>query len=111
MRLITQVEGRPDVKRLMIHECKDGVYLFLFEIDEDGACFADLWFESLEDALKTAQEEYGISRELWREIPDPPEHCQQDWISPARIPGRESGNPQWGKLEVFKDGKWTQIMG
>ena len=54
MRLISQVEGYPDVKRLMIHECGDGVYLFLFNNEEDGACSADLLFENVEDALETA---------------------------------------------------------
>ncbi|NQV27006.1 MAG: hypothetical protein HQ518_21865 [Rhodopirellula sp.] len=111
MRLITQVEGHLDVKRLMIHECEDGVYLFLFETEEDGGCSADLWFETVEDALETAQQEYSVDSERWHKIHDPPQFCQQDWIAPARIPGRESGNPQWGKLEVLKDGKWTQIMG
>ncbi|MEJ2611592.1 MAG: hypothetical protein P8179_16290 [Candidatus Thiodiazotropha sp.] len=111
MRLIAQVKGHPDVKRLMIHECGDDVYLFLFETENDGGCSADLWFENVEGALEAALDEYGVNRELWREIPDPLENCQQDWIVPARIPGRESGNPQYGKLEVLKDGKWIQIMG
>jgi hypothetical protein len=110
MRLITKVTGHPEVKRLMIHDCEDGVYLFTFEIEDDGGCSADLWFETIEDAMETAKDDYGIRLDHWTEIPDPPEHCQQDWIAPARIPGRETGNPQWGKLEVFKNGKWVKIM-
>ena len=109
MRLITGVQHQPDVKRLMIHECDAGVHLFLFDIDEDGACCADLWFECLDDALEAAAERYAISPEQWQEIPDPLEGCQQDWIAPARISGRESGKPEWGKFEVFRDGGWVQI--
>lgn len=111
MRLIAQVENHPSVKRLMIHQHQNDVFLFIFEIEEDGGCSADLWFDNMEDALEVATSEYGISKETWQEIPNPLEHCQQDWITPARIPGRESGNPQWGKLEILKDGEWIRIMG
>lgn len=111
MRHIAKVQGHTDVKRLMIHECDDGVFLFLFEIEDDGACSFDLWFECLEDALKIAEDTYGVKWDQWQQIPDPPEYCQQDWIAPARIPGRESGTPEWGKLDVLKDGKWVRIIG
>ena len=93
----------------MIDEVEDGVFLYLYEIEEDGDCFEDFWFEDIEDAMEIVLEEYGVAKEEWKEIPDPPEHCQHDWIAPARIPGRESGNPQWGKLEVLKDGEWIRI--
>lgn len=95
----------------MIHQTEGGVYLFIYEIEEDGGCSADLWFETIADALDAARDDYGVNPDAWVEIPDPPEFCQQDWIAPAKIPGRETGNPQWGKLEVFKDGKWVKIMG
>lgn len=110
MRLITNVTGHSEIKRLMIYESGEGVYLFLYQIEEDGGCSSDLWFETVADALEAAQDDYGVSPEGWVEIPDPPEHCQTDWIAPAKIPSRETGNPQWGKLEVLKDGEWTQIM-
>jgi hypothetical protein len=110
MRIIAEVKAHEDVKRLMIHDCEDGVYLFLFDIEEDGAAYADYWFETVDEALKIAQEDYGVTNDQWIEISDPLEYCQQDWIAPARIPGRESGNPQWGKLEVLKDGAWIQII-
>lgn len=95
----------------MIYASEGSIYLFIYKIEEDGGCSSDLWFETIEDALETAKDQYGVSPDEWIEIPDPPEHCQQDWIAPARIPGRETGNPQWGKIEVLKDGKWIKIMG
>jgi len=95
----------------MVHECDDGVYLFLFEMEEDGACSSDLWFECLEDALEAAQDSYCVDGNQWNEIPESPEHCQQDWIAPAKIPGRESGNSEWGKLDLLRDGRWIRIMG
>jgi len=110
MRLIANVVGHCEVKRIMIHSTKDGTYLFTYEIEDDGACSSDLWFETVEAALEAASDEYGVSPTAWHEIPDPLDHCQQDWIAPARIPGRESGDPQWGKLEVLKDGIWIQLM-
>ncbi|MFN8454969.1 MAG: hypothetical protein U0401_09940 [Anaerolineae bacterium] len=111
MRFIATVTGHSEVKRLMTYDNEHGVYLFIYQIEEDGGCSSDLWFETIEDAQEAAQDEYGVKLDEWVEIPDPPEHCQQDWIAPARIPGREIGNPQWGKLEVFKDGEWIKIMG
>lgn len=110
MRLIIKVIGHAEIKRLMIYESGEGVYLFLYIIEEDGGCSSDLWFETVADALAAAKDDYEVSPEEWVEIPDPLEHCQHDWIAPAKIPGRETGNPQWGQLEVLKDGKWTQIM-
>lgn len=110
MRIVIKVKEHENVKRLMIYDCDDGVYLFLFDIEEDGGSYTDYWFESLDDALETAQEEYEVNKEYWIEIADPLEYCQHDWIIPARIPGRESGSPQWGKLEVLRDGKWIQVQ-
>lgn len=109
MRFITKVTGHSEIKRLMIHDSDDGVYLFLYEVEEDASCSEDLWFETLEDAMEAAKNDYGVYPSDWNEIPDPPKHCQQDWIAPARIPGRETNNPQWGNFEVFKDGKWVKI--
>lgn len=110
MRKIATVEGHPEIKRLMMFESDDGVYLFQYEQIEDGGSTGDCWFEGVEDALECAAEEFGIDRGNWKEIDDPMPNCQHDWIQPARIPGRAEGTPQWGKLEVLRDGKWLEIM-
>ena len=111
MRFISKVTGHSEVRRLMIHDCREGVYLFIFEIEEDGGCSADLCFETINEAMDTAKYNYGVCPSDWKEIPDPLEHCQQDWIAPVRVIGREMGNPQWGKFEMLKNGKWMKIKG
>jgi hypothetical protein len=37
------------------------------------------------------------------------EYCQQDWIEPVRVIGRNEGQPQWGRLEKLVDGRWQEI--
>ena len=110
MRYIARVLDNPEVKRLMVYSGSEGSYLFSYSFEEDGGCSGDWWFPSIEDAFATATERYHVQRSDWHTIPDPLADCQHDWIAPARIPGRESGNPQWGKLEVLKDGIWVQVV-
>ncbi len=93
----------------MIHDCEDGVYLFEYEIIDDGPSSGDYWFEKLEMAFESCKENYGIDRDDWEPIPDPNEHCQQDWIEPVRVVGRSTGNPQWGRFERLVDGKWVEL--
>ena len=82
----------------MVHDCRDGVYLFEFDIIDDGSSLGDYWFENLELAFESCKEDYGITRNEWKQIPDPLEHCQQDRIEPVRVVGRSTGNPQWGQF-------------
>ena len=110
MRYLARVLNHPEVRRLIIYCGSDGTYLFFYNSEEDGGCSGDWWFPSIEDAFDLATEEYRVQRDAWHSIPDPLPYCQHDWIAPARIPGRESGNPQWGSLEVLKDGIWVQVM-
>ena len=39
---------------------------------------------------------------------DPLSDCQHDAFLPIRIKGRNIGRPQWGQLEILKDGKWEE---
>jgi len=93
----------------MIHDSDDGVNLFKYDSLEDGNSLGDEWYESIQDALDVCKKDYGIDENDWEQIPDPPEFCQQDWIAPVRIVGRNVGKPQWGNFEKFTDGKWIEI--
>ena len=93
----------------MIHDCDDGVFLFEYDILEDGLCIGDTWFENLDEAFESCKEDYGVDRENWTQISDPLEHCQQDWIEPVRIVGRPIGDPQWGRFEKLVGGEWIEI--
>ena len=93
----------------MIHDCNDGVYLFEYDILEDGPSLSDYWYEDIEIAFKSSQEDYGVDREDWKRITDPHEHCQQDWIEPVRVVGRQFGDPQLERFEKLVEGKWIEI--
>ena len=98
-----------DVKKVMIYDCFDGVYLFLFrDTHNDGAGFADEWYASLEEAENYAVK-YGISENDWIYIDDPMPDCQHDIITPVRIKGRNIGKPQWGSFEKLIDGVWVDF--
>ena len=47
-----------------------------------------------------------IDEKGWIDIEDPLPYCQHDAFLPVRVKGRDTGKPQWGKLEILKDGKW-----
>ena len=93
----------------MIYDSDDGVYLFGYNTMNDSSALWDNWFENIDDALKSCNEEYGIPKDDWNKIPDPLENCQHDWISPVRIKGRNIGMPEWGKLEKLENGNWIDL--
>ena len=109
MRLIANIkQSDSDVKRLMIHDSEDGVYLFGYDKEDDSNALWDYWFEKVVYAIE-ASHEYGIEQIDWMEISDPLEYCQHDWIEPVRIKGRNIGKPEWGKFEKLVNGEWTEI--
>ncbi|WP_152004713.1 hypothetical protein [Desulfoluna spongiiphila] len=83
--------------------------MFEYDIIEDGPSLGDYWFENLEIAFESCKEDYGIDQDEWKTIPDPLEHCQQDWIEPIRVVGRSIDDPQWGRFEKLVNGKWLEI--
>jgi biofilm protein TabA len=98
-----------DVVRLMIHPDGNGVFLFGYTNTEDCECAWDEFYFSEADAIDTRKTEYGVELSDWEEIPEPLPFCQQDWIAPVRIVGKETGAPEYGKFEKFVDGKWVRF--
>ena len=110
MRKIALTKRATDgVKRVMIHDTGEGVYLFGYRSLEDGPASFDKWYASLPEADLAAEESYDIEGEDWQVIPDPQENCQQDWIAPVRVKGRDTGNPEFGVFERFEQGEWKLI--
>jgi hypothetical protein len=68
-----------NVRKLMIYETTDGVYVFLYDTVKDAPCFADMFFETLEEAEEYCQE-YGVEKENWTIVADPLEGCSHDLI-------------------------------
>lgn len=70
----------------MIHETSgEGVFVYLYDRDEDCDCFADLWFETVSDAQEEMKSAYDPVS--WIEIGDPPPGCKHDRIAATPPPG------------------------
>ena len=109
MRLISTINGSSIYKRAMIYSSSDGVFLFLYDKNEDSSANEDYWFEEIDDAMSKCKNEYNIALNAWEEIDDPCEFCQHDWINPVRVLGKIDGKPQWGSFEKLIDGEWKLI--
>ena len=109
MRAIANVCNHPKVKRVMLYECKDWVYLFLYNTENDSACFADYLNDTIDVVKDICLEDYGVQKGDWRTINDPLDGCQDDWIYPVRVKGRNLNKPEWGKFEKLIDNEWVEI--
>jgi len=96
------------VRLMLCDKGKDGVFIFGYNTMEDSSCSWDCHYSDIEDAYEMGIE-FGIQKEDWVEISDSLRFCQDDWIEPVRVIGRQDGNPQWGKLEKLIDGEWIDI--
>ena len=96
----------------MIHGEKNGwVHLFYFDGEEEGCGSGDA-YERFDVAMEIAKEEFGVTEDDWTHIEEVREHCQQDWVTPTRIKGREVGQPRFGEpnnLELFLDGERVSL--
>jgi hypothetical protein len=109
VRKVARTRNHPEIQQVILYQCADGVYLFPCTSLDDGFSNGDEWYENLESAESICHSEYGILSEDWQIISDPLEHCQQDWVEPVRVVGRDKGKPQWGRFEKLFDGVWKEI--
>ena len=109
MRKVARAKAGSGARWVILHETPEGVYLFPCARDEDGSANGDSWFASLEEAEQVGEESYGIRRNDWIQVSDPPPDCQQDWISPVRVSGIGTVNAQWAALERLIDGRWIPV--
>jgi hypothetical protein len=109
VRKIAKTKHQSEIKQVILYQCAEGVYLFPCTELDDGFANGDEWYDSLDSAEEHCHSEYGILSENWQSIPDPLEDCQQDWVEPVRVVGRDRGEPQWGRLEKLLDGAWKEI--
>jgi len=108
--LAETTRNEESVKRVMIATIEhDAALLFPFHWQWDGGSMGDCWFESVADAVACAELDYGVLNQHWYAAGNPPEHCQQDWLTPARVPGRNVGNPEFGRLELYINDQWNEI--
>lgn len=49
---------KSNIKKIMIHQDSDWVYLYVYDTTDDNHCIDDSWFETLNEALQFSKEEY-----------------------------------------------------
>ena len=110
MKKIAKVKA-PDSNAIRLMICdkgQDGVFVFGYDSDEDGPASWDAHYADLEDAYEMGID-YGIKKDDWQMIDDSLEFCQDDWIKPVRVKGRNTGKPQWGSFECLVNGEWQDV--
>jgi hypothetical protein len=108
MRKVTFVKPDHPIRKLMVYASPDSVYLFLYDAVDDRPCIVGLTFNAMEEVEQHCQETYDADKNDWILISDPLPDCQDDFIRPIRIKGREAGDPKWGQFQYF-NGQWVDI--
>jgi biofilm protein TabA len=102
MRKIASIkQPKDEAKRVMLFDSGEGVYLFLYNSEQDGASTGDYWFETIEQAEQSCVDDYGITPSDWQTIPDPLPGCQHDWMRPTRVRRDSGGDPLYGQFEPY----------
>lgn len=92
------------VYKIMLHETKDGVFLYQYCSMDAVQCSFDGWYPDVEAVYEDWNDE--IDERGWIDMDDPLPFCQHDAFLPIRVKGRDVGKPQYGQLEILKDGQW-----
>lgn len=74
-----------NIKKVMIYECYEWIYVFVYDTIEDKSCNWDYWFEITEEALLFCKESFWITDEDWINIEDPKDWCYHDIIENKKI--------------------------
>jgi hypothetical protein len=106
VRSIARLDPKTEQDRwLLLDEADGGVYVFAFASDLDGSSTGDSWISG---RLADAEAHYADTiRGEWIAIGAPLPYCQQDWIWPVRVAGRESDQPRFGAFERLVGREWT----
>jgi hypothetical protein len=71
MRKIAFTTGHDSVKKVMLYECSDGVYVFGYDCLQDTSSISDYIQNTVEDAEDFCKTEYKIDSNNWILIADP----------------------------------------
>ncbi|MDO4194323.1 MAG: hypothetical protein Q4D24_13600 [Erysipelotrichaceae bacterium] len=93
------------VYKIMLYVTEEGVYLYEYSSPDAVLCSSDRFYETLDDLYDDWNE--LIDERGWIVIDDPLPFCQHDAFLPIRVKGRDTGDPEWGRYEILKDGNWV----
>lgn len=107
MRKVAFIDTFDEIKKLMIYESEDGVYLFGYDCVQDTISIWDNWYLTLEEAEDFCEEKYEVDKEKWIDISEPSTGCQHDFIMQTKVRAKENGKPQWGNFQTLQNGNWV----
>ncbi|MFD2699563.1 hypothetical protein ACFSVM_03720 [Paenibacillus shunpengii] len=85
MRKYAFVDIEDEVKKVMMYEADQEVYVFTYKTVEDLPCTQDYWFETLIEAEEYCEDRFGSLE--WIQIKDPSQGESHDLIN-SQIHGR-----------------------
>lgn len=97
--------NRDSIYKIMLHQTKNEVFLYQYCSIDAIQCSFDTWYPDVESVYEDWNGE--IDEQGWIDIDDPLPDCQHDAFLPIRVKGRNIGRPQWGQLEILKNGQWV----
>jgi hypothetical protein len=109
VRKIAFVRSVNEIRKLMIYQSNEGVYLFGYDCLQDASAMWDLWFATVHEAEEVCNDDYEINPSDWISISDPLTDCQHDFIRPTMARGRQSGKVQHGIFLGLVGGKWVEL--
>lgn len=79
--------NRDNVHRILLEPRAEGCYVNVFQAPGDEYPFRDMLQDDLEMAMRDCQQDYGVSPEAWRVVPNEPIHfdSMEDQESQYRI--------------------------
>lgn len=109
MRKVAFTTGHDSIKKIILYECSDGVYVFGYDCLQDTSSISDYLQDTVADAEEFCKEEYNIQSNDWMIIGSPLHNCQDDFILPTKVKGKEKGKPEWGHFQTLVDNRWVDI--
>ncbi len=83
MRKYAFVDPKDEVKKVMIYEVEQDIYVFTYQTLADVPCTKDYWFETLSEAEEYCENRFG--RMKWIQIEDPRIGEPQDLINAPKL--------------------------
>ena len=93
------------IYKIVLFSTMRETFVFLYTSPDAVQGSYDHWYPDEQSAMEDWQE--LIDYRGWRDIGDPMPYCQHDAVLPIRVKGRDKGTPEWGKLEIYENGEWT----
>ena len=93
------------IYKIMLYQTEpEEIYLFEYCSLDAVQCSFDLYYTDLNDLYDEWNDR--IDERGWIDLDDPLPYCQHDAFLPIRVKGRNTGKPEWDKLEILKDECW-----